>query len=419
MIHSLTITNPKNETLELELAHPEKSGLIVTKVEGLGPPQATINGQEIATSDGMIYSSARAEARNVVLYLKMFSRDLNSPYGPLSIEESRHLTYQYFPLKKEITIHIRTDARTVYCKGYIESNLPDIFSNEEGCQISVICTDPWLYTEGDEKTVFSGIHGIFEFPFSNESLTMTKQGAGLFLQTYGVSIPDDEEIEIRFRYPKGTISFSVTNESTLDYITLAINDVASDFGYVAKYDAKTGAIFCVNQSNGAKSDITISVSDTGEILTPKYPLGIDKVTDTGEKLIEFGQIWLDTRAILNYKGTVDTGILITIHAFDTAEKIRIYNVDTREQMIIDTEKIRTITGKEYGEKDDIIISTVKGNRYCRLLRAGTYTNIIGALSKDTDWFQISAGNNGFAFAAEKGADNLSVTFSYQNAYVGV
>lgn len=309
MIHSLKIVNPKNEALELELAHPEKSGLIVTKVEGLGPPQATINGQEIATSDGMIYSSARAGTRNVVLYLKMFERDANSPYGPLSIEESRHLTYQYFPLKKEITIYIRTDVRTFYCKGYVESNLPDIFSDQEGCQVSVICTDPWLYTEGDQRTVFSGIHGVFEFPFSNESLT--------------------------------------------------------------------------------------------------------------ENLIEFGQIWLDTRAILNYQGTVDTGIIISIHAFDTAEKIRIYNVDTREQMVIDTEKVRTITGKEYGQKDDIVISTIKGQRYCRLLRDGAYTNIIGALSKDTDWFQISAGNNGFAFSAEKGADNLSVTFSYQNAYVGV
>lgn len=170
MIYSLTIVNPKNETLELELAYPEKSGLIVTKVEGLGPPQATINGQEIATSDGMIYSSARAGIRNVVLYLKMLSRDRHSPYGALSIEESRHLTYQYFPLKKEITIYIRTDTRTLYCKGYVESNLPDIFSNEEGCQISVICTDPWLYIEGEEKTVFSGVRGIFEFPFSNESV---------------------------------------------------------------------------------------------------------------------------------------------------------------------------------------------------------------------------------------------------------
>lgn len=308
MLHSFTIINQKGEALELELSNPEKSGLMVAKVEGLGPPQATINGQEMATSDGMLFSSARAQSRNIVFSLVMVSRDENSPYGYLSIEQSRHLTYQFFPLKKEITIYISTDTRRLYCKGYVESNLPYVFSQEEYAQISVICPDPYMYVEGDERTVFSGTRGAFEFPV--------------------------------------------------------------------------------------------------EAIDPN-------------KLINFGDIWIDTRAILNYQGTVDTGILITIHAMGPARDIRIYNVDTREQMIIDTELIRTITGAEYGKLDDIVISTVKGNRYCRLLRNGKYVNIIGALSKDTDWFQISAGNNGFAFAAEAGADNLSVTFSYQNAYVGI
>lgn len=309
MIKSVTVTNPKGEALVLELTNPEKSGLIVKNIEGLGPPKATINGQELATADGMYYSSARAQTRQIIFTLAMFERTIDSKYGRLSIEESRHLTYQFFPLKKEVTIHINTDTRVLYCKGYVESNEPAIFSKEESAVISVVCPDPWMYTEGEDKTVFSGIRSIFEFPFSNESLE--------------------------------------------------------------------------------------------------------------SPMIEFGEIWLDTRAILNYKGTVDTGILITIHAFDSAENIKIYNVDTREQMLIDTAKIREITGKDFMSRDDIIISTVRGRRYCRLLRGGEYINVIGALSKDSDWFQISSGNNGFAFAAENGEENLSVTFSYQNAYVGI
>lgn len=309
MIKTITVVNPKNETLELELTNPDKSGLLVTKVEGLGPPKATINGQEIATSDGKLYSSARVSTRNIVFYLTMMSRDANSPYGALSIEEARHLTYKYFPIKKEITITVQTDVRTVYCKGYVESNSPDIFSSDESCQISIICTDPYLYTYGGERTVFSGIRGMFEFPFSNESLT--------------------------------------------------------------------------------------------------------------EPLIEFGEIWIDRKAILEYKGTVDTGVLITIHAMDTAENIVLYNPDTSERMLIDTTIIQNVSGSAYGALDDIVISTVKGDRYCRLLRGGQWTNVIGAISKDSDWFQISQGNNGFMFSAEKGAENLSVTFSYQNAYIGI
>ena len=313
MLRSVTIINPKGEALELELASPEKSGLLIANIEGLGPPDAQINGQEMATSDGMMFTSARVSSRNIVFTLVMVARDERSPFGPLTIEQSRHLTYGYFPLKKKITMGFLTDTRLVYIDGYVEKNSPAIFSSEEYTQISVVCPNPYFYTIGDEKTVFSGTQAAFEFPFSNE-ITETEPDA---------------------------------------------------------------------------------------------------------KNVIFGDIWLDTRAILSYGGTVDTGILITIHAFGEASGIRLYNVDTHEQMRIDTDRIEKITGEPYQAKDDIIISTIRGDRSCMLLRKGVYTNIVGALSRDSDWFQISTGNNGFAFAADKGEEFLSVTFAYKNIYIGV
>lgn len=280
MIYSVTVTNPKGETLVLDLVNPEKSGLLVANIEGLGPPSAQINGQEMATSDGMVYSSARTSSRNIVFTMAMVFRDEQSPYGPLTIEQSRHLTYRYFPLKKKITMSFATDSRVLYIDGYVEKNSPSVFSSEEYTQISIVCPNPYFYQIGEEKTVFSGTQALFEFPFSNE---ITEEGSD-------------------------------------------------------------------------------------------------------EKNITFGEIWLDTRAILEYNGNVDTGMLITIHAFDAAKNIRLYNVDTREQMRIDTDKIEQITGEPYGSKDDIEISTIQGNRYCKLLRHGAYINIIGALSRDSDWF---------------------------------
>lgn len=52
MIKSLTVTNPKGESLKLELTRPGLSGLAVKSIDGLGPPQASINTSEIATMDG-------------------------------------------------------------------------------------------------------------------------------------------------------------------------------------------------------------------------------------------------------------------------------------------------------------------------------------------------------------------------------
>lgn len=142
MIKSIKVVNPKGEALVLELTNPEKSGLFVQSIEGLGPPKATINGSELATTDGMYYTSARVTYRTIVFNLGMMSRDRESELGPLSIEQSRHLTYVYFPLKKRIRMEFETDIRTVYTYGYVESNEPNIFAEEEACSISVVCPDP-------------------------------------------------------------------------------------------------------------------------------------------------------------------------------------------------------------------------------------------------------------------------------------
>lgn len=301
MIKSVSVINPKNETLLLELRRPESSGLYISNIEGLGPPKANINSTELATLDGGLFSSSRITERNVVLTLGML-------FNP-TIEDSRLLTYKFFPIKKQIQLIIKTDRRNAVLTGFVESNEPIIFAKQETTQISIICPDPFFYEIGGEESVFSGIQPLFEFPFSNESLT--------------------------------------------------------------------------------------------------------------DNLIEFGNIALDTRAILKYDGDVDTGVVITMHALGPVENIIVYNIDTSEKMSVNTDKIINLTGQPFGTGDDIIISTVRGNRYAKLLREGVYTNIISALPKDVDWFQISNGDNIFAFTASGGENDLMVTFSYRNAYGGV
>lgn len=301
MIRSVTITNPQGESLKLELTNPESSGLAVDSITGLGPSKVNIGSTELATMDGSIFASARAQERNIVFNLIM----LPIP----SIESARQNTYKFFPIKKPITILVETDNRYVETVGYVESNEPDIFSKQESTQISIICPDPFFYEETVNEMGFVGVQSVFEFEFENNSLT--------------------------------------------------------------------------------------------------------------EDLIEFGEIRLDTRADLNYEGDVDTGVLISIHAYDMASNITLYNTVTRESMHIDTDKIETITGKAFGQSDDILISTVKGNKYVKLLRDGAYTNIIAVIDKDSDWFQLTNGVNTFSFTAEEGEDKLLVTFTYRNAYGGV
>lgn len=148
----------------------------------------------------------------------------------------------------------------------------------------------------------------------------------------------------------------------------------------------------------------------------EFPFENDSLT---ENLLEFGEIRLDTRANLDYEGDADTGVIINIHVSGEASGITLYNTVTRESMKIDTNKIAAITGIAPMQGDDIIISTIKGDKYVRLLRNGAYTNIIAALNKDADWFQLTNGRNTFSFTADRGENNLIITFNYRNAYGGV
>ena len=302
MIKSITITNHKDESLVLDLFHPEKSGLIVKSISGLGPPKASINSTDLATADGALYSSARASTRNIVFNLQFM-------FAP-TIEDARQKTYKYFPLKKKVKIEVETDNRSLMTEGYVESNSPEIFSKAESTQISILCLDPFFRDPNYRMTQFASTTPMFEFPFSNMSVT--------------------------------------------------------------------------------------------------------------DKLIEMGSVNLDTRSVLDYSGDVDTGVLITVHAMGSVSgTLIIYNVETHESMKIDLSKIEKLIGRKYGNGDDIIISTVSGDKYVRILHDGIYTNGIGAIEKLSDWFQISVGKNIFNFTVTTGISNIAMTFAYKNAYGGI
>lgn len=302
MIKQIRVVNYVGEevTVVLNEAEPEH-GLIITEIEGLGPPKANINATTLATTDGSVYNSARSDPRNIVISF-LFT------FAP-TIEDSRLRTYKYFPLKKPLDFFIETDNRQARAKGYVESNEPDIFSSEESNQISIVCDDPYFYSEATNTTVFYGVEPLFEFEFSDPE------------------DPDDESPALEFS--------SIENEK--------------------------------------------------------------------EKTVY-------------YDGDAEVGITITIHALDDARNITIYNARTREVMRIDTSKI---PGRYMKTHDDIIINTTRGNHTIRHLRDGIYTNILNALDKYSDWFQLARGDNVFAYTAEEGEDDLQFMIENQVVYWGV
>lgn len=303
MLKSFTIINHVGESMKLELTRPEDSGYIIESVDGLGPVKATINVTEVITNDGGIYNSARSSIRNLVFHLKYLQTDTES------IEDIRQKSYKFFPLKKSIKVLIETDNRSLSCEGYIESNEQDIFSKQTGCQISIVCPDPYLYTTELNVKNLSDVQPMFEFPFENLSLTEPK--------------------------------------------------------------------------------------------------------------LELSRIFKKAQHEIIYYGEVDIGVSILIHARGEVNNITLHNLNTRELMAIDTDKIATLTGVPFGVGDTILINTKKNNKRILLVRNGEKYNILNCLRRDSKWFVLTKGINNFAYTAESGSENLELIFSNETIYDGV
>lgn len=302
MIRSITITNYLGERIKLELTKPENSGFIIKSIDGLGPAKANINTTKVATADGTTYNSALLNQRDIVMNLEFYQTRTET------IEDIRQKSYKYFPIKKKLKMLIKTDNRELETEGYVETNEPNIFSENEGCSITILCPNPFFHSRNVSETAFSGVEPLFQFPFMNES---------------------------------------------------------------------------------------------------------------AEPVLELGKIKVKQEEVVYYEGDYEVGVIITIHAIGDASNVVIHNVRTREQMHLDTLKLKAKTGYEIIAGDIITIDTRVGNKGITLLRDGDKFNILNCLDKGSDWFTLSKGDNIFAYTADIGGSNLQFVISSENLYEGV
>lgn len=301
MINNLTVTNPQGEELTFELRFPEKSGFLITNIDGLGPVNATINSTELASSDGAIFNSSRIGIRNLVITFVLM------PFP--TVEASRLLSYRMFPIKKKVKLLIETDNRLCETYGYIESNAPIIFSSMVTCQISIVCPDPYFYSEETSRTIFSSIIPTTEFQLWNDSTTLS--------------------------------------------------------------------------------------------------------------LLEFGQVNNLTSGVVYYEGDADVGIIINLMASGVATAVTIFNTTTDESLEIDSTRLAQLTGSGIIAGDEIIISTVKGDKYVALIRGGIEINILNSLTRESDWIHLVRGDNVIGYSAATGVENIQLRVENRILYEGV
>ena len=154
----------------------------------------------------------------------------------------------------------------------------------------------------------------------------------------------------------------------------------------------------------------------------EFPFSCECVeaSDTPEEsFIEFGEIRRLGMNNVRYFGDMEVGMTIHIHIVGDVSNITIYNETSGERMKINTDRITTLTGKEVGAGDEIIICTVKGEKSVQLLREGVWYNILNCLDKRSNWLQLLPGDNVLAYTVESGEQNIQFSIENRMTYEGV
>lgn len=160
----------------------------------------------------------------------------------------------------------------------------------------------------------------------------------------------------------------------------------------------------------------VTTTFTGIISGFRFPWSNES---TVAKLLQFSTIYINAFANVFYNGDVDNGLVFYIDVTGAVNNLTITFTTTGETMPISSSVITAMTGFNLKAGDKLEISTVRGNKYIRLIRSGVTTNILNALGANVSWFTLKRGDNLFTYSASSGVENLIFNIKHQLIYEGL
>ena len=354
MIQSFKIVNYLGESLFLDIRKPEDTGFLVASVTGLNYPKTEIASQNYATYDGAKFGNLHIGTRNIVMSIILYQDNKEK----LDIETLRWRLQRYFLPKTELTFYATNEHGTFRIKGIVESNEINIFTKQEGAQISILCADPYFTKDENEHVInVSMVDPLFCFPFS-------------------IEMTDSQELPAYSKLLNDAGGYTI--EAPDIYYEITLNSETRDLGYHAK------ATHLLNSGQ-----------------------------------IEFGHIKDYPSTVIDYDGSAVTGAIITIDAKGPIAGLRINNTTRGEYIIIDDAKFRKIVGTGIINLDQIIIDTRKGQKSAKLIRDAKPYNILDACLPVSKWIQLQTGPNIFTYSLTTEIENVDINVSFPVRYLAI
>lgn len=174
------------------------------------------------------------------------------------------------------------------------------------------------------------------------------------------------------------------------------------------------SIICPNPYFYSVTDYITNFS--GIIPLFEFPFDNNSVSQNRIELSKIEQI---VTQHITYNGDAETGIIMRVHANGPVENPVFYNVEKRETMRFNSEKIEAMLGSGIDDGDEIIINTVTGQKSVTLQREGVLYNILNALDRNSDWIHLTRGDNIIGYDADDGVTNMTFEISNKIVYEGI
>lgn len=199
---SLTLENKNGDQLSFGMGSP----FTIEDIQGLNPPDATINTSQISLIDGGKYNSAKVNMRQLLI---AFAIEYSASYNRIQV-------YSVLKSKQWIRMYYTGDYRDVYIDGYIESIGVSHFAMKQVVTVSILCPEPYFKSAQDVVDELKNIINSFHFPFSSTAAPQIV--FGYFSNDVGITVENEGDVEcgmIIELYARSPI----TNPKIYNYIT--------------------------------------------------------------------------------------------------------------------------------------------------------------------------------------------------------
>lgn len=247
-MYSLTVENQIGNVLTLT---QKENTYQIQQIEGLSPPNATINTTDIVGMDGGMFNSSKLEMREIVLYIKING----------NAEKNRINLYTFFSPKMSVKLSYRNGERNVFIMGFVSSFVCDLFAEGEIAQISVLCPYPYWKDAQEIVDDISNVLGLFMFPFfinENEPIPFSEYTENRESVVYNYSLTETGLI-IRAQFTGSVNSLEIRNTLTGEDFTINYPFIADD-------------VLTINTNKGQKS-VNLTRSGDSENVFPYIAQG--------------------------------------------------------------------------------------------------------------------------------------------------